>query len=675
VQGRGVTVLDVDVKGGKDGHDTLDKLGVANRPRTVQQVTTSGGTQEFYRYDPRVKNTAGELGEGLDTRNDDGYVVVPPSTLDSKPYVWLAAPFNGKSFATYPENLIPRTATPAERPQRTKSEWLTLLDGVGQGQRQVTLPVIVGKLYREVKDPDFARELARAWGERCDPPLTEQEVDACCDRIEAKEMAKGSTGDVPADDPGGERYTDDRNAQLLALEAAGQLCHAAAEVDKWYLFDGVRLTLEPKTSVFPFTRSIALRLYAEARDLYAEADRRESELTGTQGNLTGDALATAMREIAATRKRADLRKSGAVRFESRDGKYAAIDLAKAEPALRVKIEQLDAHPLWLNTPSGTLDLATGELHPHRFDDYLTKVAGAAYDPEATCPRWDAFLADVVPDAEVRAFLQRSVGYALTDATSEQCLWFLYGVGRNGKTTFVNAVRKVLGDYAANTKASTLMVKSQGDERRNDVAVLRGARFVSATEAEDGQQLAEALIKEVTGGDPVTARRLYAEFFTFTPTFKIWLAANHKPVIRGTDLGIWRRIHLVPFTVTVDLDKVDRELPAALAAEVSGILNWALAGYRAWQSVGLLPPAAVQAATEAYRVESDPLAEFFEDCVQVRPGAYAVAGELFQRYQRWAEASGYRPMSSRGLGLALKDRGFEQYVSHGQRRWRGLQLLG
>src|SRR5262249_45290487 len=199
------------------------------------------------------------------------------------------------------------------------------------------------------------------------------------------------------------------------------------------------------------------------------------------------------------------------------GCRSAIEFAKAEPGCRISVSQLDAHPTWLNTPSGTLDLDTGVLHPHRFEDYLTKVTGTSYDPSATCPRWEAFLAEVLPDPEVRSFMQRSIGYSLTDLTDEQCLWFLYGRGRNGKSTLINTLQAVLGDYAASTKASTLMVKAHGDEKRNDVAALRGSRFVSVMEAEDGQQIAESLIKELTGQDPVTVRMLYAEFFTFTPT--------------------------------------------------------------------------------------------------------------------------------------------------------------
>ena len=270
-------------------------------------------------------------------------------------------------------------------------------------------------------------------------------------------------------------------------------------------------------------------------------------------------------------------------------------------------------------------------------------------------------------------MQRSVGYSLTDLMDEQCLWFLYGKGRNGKTTLINTLRGVLGDYAAATKASTLMVKPHGDDKRNDVAVLRGARFVSATEAEDGQQMAEALIKEITGQDPITARLLYAEFFTFSPTFKIFLAANHKPMIRGTDLAIWRRIHLVPFTETIALDRVDPKLKQRLAAEAPGILNWAIAGYRNYREIGLKPPAAVLLATKEYQDEMDPLGDFLAEACFVDPGASCTAAALFKAYTNWAQVNHVRfPVSQRRLGLQLQDNGFTPSRTMDRRGWRGLR---
>jgi len=669
----GITVLDVDNKPGRDGYASFETLRIADI-QTPWQVTGSGGKHIFFSYAPGIRNTVDKLGPGLDTRGAGGYVVVAPSVVDDRAYSWIVPPFNGTPFASVPEQILDRLEpTQPTGTRRSTAEWLEMLGGVDEGRRQDTLVKVVGKLYHEV--PELARELAHAWNEgRCNPPLDAEAVDACCDRIEAKEMAKASA----ANDAGGERYTDMANAERLAAEAAGRVAHVDEMKDRFYVYDGKRLKLEPRTAVVPLVKSVARRLYAEGKEAADEAIKQRAALAASNGNLSHQAETTEKAEIDRLTKLAKMRRDGATRLENRDGAYAAIELLKAEPAIRVSLDVIDAHPLWLNTPSGTLDLETGEVHEHRFSDYVTRVTGAAYDPTATCPRWEAFLEEVVPDIEVRLFLQRSVGYALTDLTKEQCLWFLYGLGRNGKTTFINAVRSVLGDYAAATKASTLMLKAHGDDKRNDIAVLRGARFVSATEAEDGQQLAEALIKEVTGGDPVTARLMYAEFFTFRPTFKIWLAANHKPVIRGTDLGIWRRIHLVPFEVTVAEDKVDRELPDALAAEASGILNWAINGYRQWQTVGLLPPKAVEAATAAYREESDPLRDFFDECTIKGATQTAVASELFASYQAWAVANGIKkPLTKQMLGRELTARGFrsERGTRDGDRRtsWRGLSV--
>jgi putative DNA primase/helicase len=457
-------------------------------------------------------------------------------------------------------------------------------------------------------------------------------------------------GDVQEVDAGGERFTDMSNATRIAAEAGERAVHVAETKDRWHLYDGVKLVEEQRTGMIPFVKNAARRLYEEAR---------LAALNGME-------------------KRAALLQSGGDRLESRDGCFAALDLAKAEPSLRVKMADLDAHPLWLNTPTATINLETGETWTPRFNDYLTKVTRAKYDPKATCPRWLAFLKQVIPSPEVRAFMQRTVGYALTDLTTEQCMWFLYGLGRNGKSTFINAVRYMLGDYAASTKASTLMVKAHGDEKRNDIAVLRGARLVSVTETEDGQQMAESLIKEITGQDPVTARRMYAEFFTFTPTFKILLAANHKPGIRGQDLAIWRRIKLVPFAETIPLDQVDKHLPAVLEAEASGILNWAIEGFRAWQRDGLRPPPEVDAATEQYRIESDVLREFFEDRLIIGPSREASAREVFKAYQHWAEANGVnRPLTQQGLGRLLMARGYQptRYGKGRERGWAGFSVNG
>jgi putative DNA primase/helicase len=268
-------------------------------------------------------------------------------------------------------------------------------------------------------------------------------------------------------------------------------------------------------------------------------------------------------------------------------------------------EHLDQDPWLFNVENGTIDLKTGELRPHERGALITKLAPVQYDREAECPTWWKFLMRIFNgNLALIEFLQKAVGYALTGSTREQCLFFLHGLGANGKSTLLEIIHTLLGDYAHRTSSETFLIKKSGGIP-NDVAALRGARLVGAVEVESGRRLAEVLIKEMTGGDRISARFLHAEWFDFKPEFKIFLAANHKPVIRGTDHAIWRRIHLIPFNVQIPKPEQDRDLPEKLKAELPGILNWALEGCQMWQLYGLEPPAEVQAATQDYREEMDP----------------------------------------------------------------------
>ncbi len=431
-----------------------------------------------------------------------------------------------------------------------------------------------------------------------------------------------------------EQFTDSANAERLAMKLQEQAAYAFEMKTNWFIFDGTRLVLRPRQVLYPYIKGIA-------DDLRARAGR------------AGDKAMLA----------------GARRLGNQIGVDGCIEQAKGIHSLWVDMADLDAHPMWLNTPGETLDLETGESWAPRFEDKLTKLAGAAFDPTATCARFKQFLTEIIPKPEVRAFLQRSVGYSLTDETLERCFWILHGTGRNGKTTLINAIRAVLGDYAMATRATTLMVKKHGDDKRNDVAILRGARFVSATESEEGEHLAAALVKELTGQDPVTARFLYCENFSFLPTFKIWLATNHKPTIRAGDPAIWDRVFLVPFEVRIPEEQVDHTLADQLAREASGILNWAIAGFEEWKAGGLRPPEEVREATDTYREEMDTLRQFFEECVVIEPQARCRAQELFEAYQAWAVRAGLRfPMSKNTFGTMLKERGFTPYKDGGGTRW-------
>jgi putative DNA primase/helicase len=337
----------------------------------------------------------------------------------------------------------------------------------------------------------------------------------------------------------------------------------------------------------------------------------------------------------------------------------------------VKTDDLDKDPWLLNVENGTVDLRTGELREHRQEDMITKTARVAYDKNADCPIWKKFLMEIMNyNADLIRFIQTAAGWAVTGDTSEQSMFIVFGTGANGKSTFLNTVMNLLGDYAAAAPTETFM-KKNGDQISNDIARLRGARFVATTEAEQGRRLSEPLIKQITGNDRMTARFLYGEFFNFTPTFKIFMAANHKPVIKGTDYGIWRRIKLIPFTTTVEEGRQDKDLEQKLAAEGPGILNWILEGTMRWHTERLKTPPDIARATDEYRGEMDVIGNFIKErCVQ-GPGCSIRARELFKTYQDWCGENNERACSERFLGLRLKELGLEQKRYGDGRYWQGL----
>lgn len=359
----------------------------------------------------------------------------------------------------------------------------------------------------------------------------------------------------------------------------------------------------------------------------------------------------------------------------------------ARPYLSQTYDSFDADPWSLNVENGTIDLKTGELRPHDRDDFVTKLLPISYDPTAECPRWNEFLLHVMGnDAEVVSFLQASVGYTLTGSVNEQCFFILFGTGANGKSVFLEVLQNILGDFSRPIEMRALLQKRSISEAvRNDLAGLRGTRLAVASEANREVRLDEALIKSLTGNDKITARFLYQEFFDFYPTFKIWIAVNHLPCIRGEDDAIWRRVRLVPFNVTIPKQHQIRDLANELMKqEARGILTWAIEGCLRWQKEGLPVPSTIREAIAKYRASNDPIGEFLAErtinstTVSWRKSeGWITCARLYREYVDWCEANGETPDSPKQVGAIMNQRGFrteQKWIEQrNQKVYLGLEL--
>lgn len=368
----------------------------------------------------------------------------------------------------------------------------------------------------------------------------------------------------------------------------------------------------------------------------------------------------------------------AARCEGEARIRAAISLAESERPVLARVDELDADLWLLNVANGVVDLRTSELRAHERADLMTKLAPTVYDPDARSPLWDGFVERCSGgDPELAAFLARAAGYSLTGSTAEEVLFFAHGPTATGKSTFLEALKAALGEYARVADFESFLARAGDAGIRNDVARLAGARLVVSVEVDEGKRLAEGLLKMLTGGDTVTARFLYSEAFEFRPMFKLWLAANARPKVNAGDEAMWRRILQVPFTETIPERERDPELKRRLRVEPeqrSAILAWAVRGCLDWQARGLAIPDAVRAYTAEYRAENDPLREFVETCCHVDSAATVTASELRAAYEAWAGANGERPIGNSAYGAALKARGCDRFqLSRGVKGWRGITL--
>lgn len=353
------------------------------------------------------------------------------------------------------------------------------------------------------------------------------------------------------------------------------------------------------------------------------------------------------------------------------GKRAMED--ELQHRLPVTTDEFDADQSLMNVDNGYIDLSDGTLHEHDIKKMFSKQSTVEYSDKVDCPEWQAFLKQTFNgDKELTDYIQKAVGYSLTGSVEEQVMFILYGSGRNGKSVFMDTLKHIAGSYSRTMQAKSIMVQQTSGGANSDIARLKGARLVSASEPNEGVRLDEGLIKELTGGESVTARFLYGREFEFKPEFKLWLSTNHKPIIRGTDDGIWRRLMLIPFTHQVPVDQIDKRLTYKLERESIGILNWAVDGALKWQREGLQPPQSVRDASLAYRNEMDVLELFVNDCCEKGPDYEAPAGQLYDTYVKWAESTGEYKMRKQKFGAEMQNK-FEYARQRDGRKYVGLRM--
>ncbi|HET7386139.1 MAG TPA: phage/plasmid primase, P4 family [Nocardioidaceae bacterium] len=359
--------------------------------------------------------------------------------------------------------------------------------------------------------------------------------------------------------------------------------------------------------------------------------------------------------------------------QSASGVSGVLDLAAALPPFAHTVADLDADPYLLNVANGTLDLHTFELAEHDPADRITKVTTGAYDEAASGPLWSAHLERVLPDAEVREFLQRLAGVGLLGVVVEHVLGILTGEGRNGKGVFYGALGHALGDYATVAEPDLFMHR-EGAHPTGEMD-LRGVRWAVVSENDKGRRLAEATMKRLTGGDEVKARRMRQDFVRFKPSHTPVLVTNHLPVVSGDDPALWARMRVVPFNVTIPDDEQDKHLEERLSCEADSIVSWAVAGYREYCARGGLDePAAVLRATDTYHRDSDALGRFLDECCLVESTARARAGVLFTEWCAWCSRNGETPGRTNELAHALERRGFTKSKRKTGAEWAGLGLL-
>jgi putative DNA primase/helicase len=679
-----IFVIDVD---GDVGKASLEQLQAEHGrlPKTVT-VRTGKGRHRYFRCDgARVGNNVGKLGKGIDVRGDGGYVVAAGSVhvtgaryrfvegrgldeleIASAPdwLVHLVRKDSSDRIETKKVDPIPEAKLDRARAY-ADSACDREVDRVAKApmhQRNDTLNVAAFKLGQlmpyGILDPavvtqklaQVARNIGLDEGEigptiasgldagrRHPRPLPFWKSDPQAREVEPPRNSKNEVTRQLA--LLGETDTD--NAQRFANRFGTKALYTPGR--GWLVFDGKRWRHDVVGQVVELAKATARLIATESQHLQGDTARAERSRFAKQS----------------------LSKGSLDRM---------IELAKS--LLAVDDARLDANPWLLNVENGTVDLKTGRRERHDPRDLLTKIAPVKANRHAVCPEFEKFLNRVAGgDLRLVKFIQKAVGYSLTGITTEQVLFFVYGKsGNNGKSTLVNLIRDMLGEYGLHTPTETLLVKQYDNAIPADLARLDGARMVTAIEANFNRHLDEARIKSMTGGEPITARFMRQNFFQFVPVLKLWLVANDQPRVRGTDEAFWRRMRVIPLTIKIPEAERDPDLSAKLRAELPGILAWAVRGCLKWQRNGLGMPGAVERATSGWQKEMDHLKRFVAEQLDIAPGIKVAASQLFDLYGKWCVQHGEQSLTVQDFKAKLQE---ALDVTHtrvnGRSWWRGIKL--
>jgi len=626
----GIAVLDID---GKEGEESIKQNKLYLPPTPC--VKTGKGYHYYFKYQDGVRNFTRRY-PGIDLRGEGGYVLAPPSIHPSgMRYEWLIPP--GEELPELPGWVLEKKEEIKEREPGWVEE---AIEGVEEGQRNDTLARLAGHYFGKKLSLEETKKILLDWNKKNRPPLPEEEVLKTIESIYKRDLASKAqeAQEIKID---GYETTDLWNSDNLVKVYKGKLLHCE-DWNSWLIYKNGKWVRDNTNETQGLAKKIIINYYKEASEI--ENDRERNRLV-----------------------------KHALKSSTQRAINAMIELSKSEMAVTPDV--FDREPYIINLKNGTLDLRTMDFWKHRPEDMLTRQMNIEYEPLAICPRWLAFLERIFnQNQELIEFIQKALGYSLTGDTSEDCLFILYGTGQNGKTTFLRTISEIWGDYTVDTPTETLLTKER-DNIPNDIARLRGTRLVTSSEAQEGRRFNEILIKKLTGRDKITARFLRQEFFEFEPTFKIWIAVNHKPVVKENTIAFWRRIRLIPFTNQIPNDEVIPNFEKILLEEKEGIFNWILEGFKKWKKERLGIPEEIKTAVEEYRDEMDILAEFISQICIESPEARTSTKDLYTAYCNWCEENKETPTGKLSFSRRLEERGHKAVrIGHkGEKGWQGIGI--